>query len=127
MARRKTRWFAMTFLLVVALTALYVVKRDILVRRDLYFQKQNEVLNAQKHKEALETQVNDARARVRNLNSDPVEKEASVRRTKNLVRENEKVYRLEEVEMEAAQNNPSGGATPAPASPAPEVSKPAAP
>lgn len=95
MQRSGKKWLVFAFVLVSGLLALYAYQRD-LPGKYLSFQKsQSEVDALRSEKERLEEHSRLLQERVEQLNSDPVEIEAAIRRNRGLVREGEKVFQIE--------------------------------
>jgi len=133
------RWqtYCLLFLLVVSLALFYVGRHDLDGRYQAYLRSDEQVRAAREQCEQLRRDLETARQRVEHLGNDPLEIEAAIRRTKNLVREGEKVYRIKQVpngahgeaetrlggdEQHRAPLEYSGRATPEMKGPAPEVS-----
>lgn len=86
-------WLALA--LVCALALAYIEKRDLKGRYEAY-QKTMETVSAQQAEvESLKAAVNDAQHRLKGMDSDPLEQEATIRRIKRLVRDKEIIYRIE--------------------------------
>ena len=97
---RNRGWFWLVLLLVAALTVLYVQRRD-LPRRYMDYQKSAEELaQARQSCAELEGKIEASRQRAEHLGSDPTEIEAAIRRSKDLVREGETVFRIEKAPQE---------------------------
>ncbi len=81
--------------LVIAVTYGYTHQRN-LHERYVEF-KQNEQLleDVRQEIETLRNRVEEARARVENMEQDPVEIEAAIRRIRRLTRDGETIYRIE--------------------------------
>ena len=107
------RWqtYCLVFLLVVSLALFYVVRRDLDGRYQAYLRSDAQVRAAREQCEQLRRDLESARQRVEHLGNDPLEIEAAIRRTKNLVREGEKIYRIKQVPNGAhaeAETRPGG-------------------
>jgi cell division protein FtsB len=90
---RKTYWIALA--VVLALCVAYAYQRDLY---GLYRHRQSSEIRVRELRQELdelEQREQQLTERVNGLDSDPVEMEAAIRRNKNLVREGEKVYRIE--------------------------------
>lgn len=97
---RNRGWFWLILLLVAALTVLYVQRRD-LPRRYMDYQKSAEELaQARQLCAELDGKIEASRQRAEHLGSDPTEIEAAIRRSKDLVREGETVFRIEKAPQE---------------------------
>jgi cell division protein FtsB len=103
------------FALVVFLSsALYVDHRDILGRY-LAHREQLRSINATRQQCVdLQKEIESSRRRVEKLGSDPTEIEAAIRHTKDLVRQGEKVYRIEFSPIATAPETPNSSESPAP-------------
>jgi cell division protein FtsB len=111
--RRFARYFLVA-LLAVLLAALYAGRRNLLGRYFEHQRQQEQVDAARKQCEDLRKEIDSSGRRVDNLGSDPLEIEAAIRRSKDLVREGEKIYRIEVDPAKAAQTDAGspGKATP---------------
>ena len=97
---RNKGWFWLILLLVAALTAFYVQRRD-LPRRYMEYQKSaGDLAQAQQSCAELEDKIEASRQRAEHLGNDPTEIEAAIRRSKDLVREGETVFRIEKAPQE---------------------------
>lgn len=97
---RTRGWYWLILLLVAALAALYVQRRD-LPRRYLDYQKSaQELAQARQSCAELDEKIEASRQRAEHLGSDPTEIEAAIRRSKDLVREGETVFRIEKAPQE---------------------------
>ncbi len=90
---RKLYW--LTFALALALAAAYWAHRDLWGRYHAYQRSEESVRAAQQEADTLSKAIDGSRQQVEGLGKDPVEKEAALRRIKNLVRPGETVYRIE--------------------------------
>lgn len=88
-------WYWLALALVCALALAYIEKRDLKGRYEAYKNTKETVAAQQAEVEALKAAVNDAQHRLRGMDSDPLEQEATIRRIKRLVREGEIIYRIE--------------------------------
>lgn len=88
------RTYCLVFFLVFALALFYVCRRDLYGLYQDYLSSEDRVRAGHEQCDTLERELDAARQRVEHLGNDPVEIEAAIRRTKNLVREGEKVYRI---------------------------------
>lgn len=89
----KTYWFGLV--LSVAITAAYVYGRDIFAKYESFLANEEGVRALERDRDALAAERDLLQERVNRLSSDPVEIEASIRRSKNMVRINERIYRIE--------------------------------
>jgi cell division protein FtsB len=92
--------------LVLLLTALYTGRRNLFGRFIEHQRQQERVDAARRQTEDLRKEIDSSGRRVENLGNDPIEIEAAIRRSKDLVREGEKIYRIEVDPDKAA---PAGG------------------
>mgnify|MGYP002412991844 CR=1 FL=1 len=104
--RRVARYLFLV-LIVAFLTAVYLERRDLLGRYIEHRTKQKQVNATREQCEDLKKEIDSSRRRVDNLGSDPIEIEAAIRRSKDLVREGEKVYRIEVDPKKAGQGDSS--------------------
>lgn len=91
----RAHWYLLALLVVVTVLSIYAQRRDL---PGLYMNWQaSEAQVGELHQRVagLETQTAALEQRVEYLNSDPVELEAAIRSGKRLVREGERVYRIE--------------------------------
>lgn len=91
----KIRTFWLVAPLVVALTMLYADRRDLGARRQEYLDSKERVLRGHEQCDELQKDLDAVRQHVEDLANDPSKIEEVIRRTKNLVREGEKVYRIQ--------------------------------
>ena len=78
-----------------ALTTLYAMRQDLADLHAGYVESGARVERLAEDREALVQERERLDRRVRHLGSDPVELEASIRESRNLVREGETIYRIE--------------------------------
>lgn len=88
-------WYVLVLAAVVVLTALYVGRRDLIGRYWRHEARERQVNAAQQECKDLEKKIEASRKRIEHLGSDPVEIEAAIRRSKDLVRPGEQIYRIE--------------------------------
>ena len=86
-------WLALAVM--AGLTALYGYERDIYGQYLNYQRSKSELRELRQKVQQRGEEERQASRRVELLQSDPVEREAAVRRTKKLLREGEHIYRLE--------------------------------
>ena len=97
LSRRVTGyWVALGAFL--ALVAGYVHWRDLPGRHRQYLQSGETVRGLSREADRLKQETEELRRRVEYLGSDPVELEAAIRRSENLVREGETIYRIEGID-----------------------------
>jgi hypothetical protein len=101
----------MGFLAVAGLTALYAYERDIQGQFLNYERSKSELSELREEVDRRKQEEAQARRRVEMLRTDPVEREATVRRNKNLLRAGERIFRIE---PEAAEAKPAASAEPLP-------------
>jgi cell division protein FtsB len=97
------RWYWIVLLIVCGLVALYAERRNLAGK---YAQWQASEDTVQAHRQRLEKLVKERdrlREKVVDLNNDPVELEAAIRRSKKLVREGETIYRIEPGTADSAE------------------------
>lgn len=100
------RWYLLALAAVLALSGLYAVRRDLPERYRNYQRSEESVRQAAENAAVLESEVELARRRLKDLDTDAVEMEATVRRIKRLVREGETVYRFEPAPLAASTSQP---------------------
>lgn len=88
-------WYWLALALVCALALAYINQRDLKGRYETYRDTMETVSEQRGEVEALKAAVDDAQHRLRGMDSDPLEQEATIRRVKRLVREGEIIYRVE--------------------------------
>ena len=88
-------WYWLVLLVAAVLTLLYAERRNLYIRYMEHVETKKEVLEGQKQCEKLEAEAEATRQRIQHLGTDPIEIEAAIRRSKDLVREGEKIYRIE--------------------------------
>lgn len=86
-------WLALALVCVLALV--YIEWHDLGDRYETYQDTVQTVSEQRQDVKALESAVEDARNRLQDMDSDPLEQEATIRRVRGLVREGEIVYRVE--------------------------------
>ncbi len=86
-------WIALVA--VVAGTAGYAYHRDLAACWRDYLDSQKETQAIEREHDALRAERDKLKEDVQRLKTDPVEVEQSIRQNKNLVREGEKVYRVD--------------------------------
>jgi len=86
-------WSALV--VVVGVCAAYVYHRDLARAWDKLRASEKSVEGLRQEQTDLQNQVDTLKDSVSGLSSDPVEVETSVRRNKNLVRQGERIYRIE--------------------------------
>ena len=92
--RRHMRyWLALVLAVIFAVG--YAYQRDLRGLARQSRTSREDVRRLQEDLDALQDTEEELRLRVEGLTGDPVEIEASIRRSKNLVREGERVYRIE--------------------------------
>lgn len=97
MVRERKGWYGLALIVAVGLTAWYVYNRDLW---GLYTDHQKydaQIRAVREQNKELETEIDASRRRIGQLGDDPIEIEAAIRQTKDLVREGERVYRIEVV------------------------------
>lgn len=86
-------WLALAGVCLLALA--YIEKRDLKGRYEAWQKTMETVATQRGEVEALKAAVTDAQDRLKGMDSDPLEQEATIRRIKRLVREGEIIYRIE--------------------------------
>lgn len=89
------RRYLVALLLSVVATSSYVYGRDLFQKYQAQEEIEKGVKSLQQQRDALLAERDALQKRVDVLDDDPVEIEATIRRTKHLVRVNERVYRVE--------------------------------
>lgn len=95
MPERRRRWFWLALVVLVGLLAAYVQRRDLYRLHGNYVESEDEVERLHTRLEVLNQEEAELDKRVDGLDSDPLEMEAAIRRSKNLVRQGETIYRVE--------------------------------
>lgn len=88
-------WYVLALLVTCAFAWGYYHACDLPGRFEEREERERELQRIRQEAEALEAQVQQAQERVYNLDADPLEVEASLRRIKGMVREDERIYRME--------------------------------
>ena len=112
-SRRIGRYF-LVVLVAVLLAMLYAGRRNLLGRYIEHERRQEQVDAARRQCEDLRREIDASGRRVTHLESDPTEIEAAIRRSKDRVREGEKIYRIEMDPSKAGRTDAgsSGAAAP---------------
>ncbi|MCP4641464.1 MAG: septum formation initiator family protein [bacterium] len=95
MSGRSQKGYWLSLVVVCALAAGYAYHRDLYGLYLYCRSSEDQVLQLDRELRGLEQDEARLQRRVKGLDNDPVEIEAAIRRNKNLVREGEKVYRIE--------------------------------
>lgn len=95
MQRHSKVWYWAAFGLVVAAMVYYAHERNLYGRYIEYRQSQQTVKDRQAELDRLEQREKHLVRHVERLNNDPLEMEASIRESKHLIREGERVFRVE--------------------------------
>ncbi len=98
MSRRVSMRYWLGLLALVGLTAAYVHHRDLAGQYEDFKHSEQRVRALQEERRALETERGSLERRVQHLHGDPVELEATIRQNRNMVREGETIFRIEELE-----------------------------
>jgi cell division protein FtsB len=106
---RRAARYLLVVLLVALATVTYAKRRDLLARYIEHEVREEQVSAVKQQCEDLQKEIDSSRRRVENLGGDPLEIEAAIRRSKDLVREGEKVYRIETGPAEATKG--AGGSS----------------
>lgn len=88
-------WYWLALALVSALALAYIDRHDLKGRYEDYRETMQLVSEQEAQVDALKSQLEEAQHRLKDMDSDPVEQEATIRRVRRLVREGEIVYRVE--------------------------------
>ena len=102
---RRVGRYVLVALLAVLLTALYAGHRNLFGRYIEHQRRQEQVDAARQQCEDLRKEIDSSGRRVESLSNDPLEIETAIRRSKDLVREGEKVYRIKAAPGKAAQTD----------------------
>ena len=105
---RRIGRYLLVVVLAVLLAALYAGRRNLPGRYIEHEERQGQLDAARKECEDLRKEIDASERRVNNLGSDPLEIEAAIRRSKDLVREGEKIYRIEVDPAKAAPQADAG-------------------
>ncbi len=100
------KWYLLALAVMLALSGLYAVRRDLPERYRNYQRSEEAVRQAAANVAILQSEVELARRKLKDLDTDVVEMEATVRRIKRLVREGETVYRFEPAPSPAVSSQP---------------------
>jgi cell division protein FtsB len=95
MGLRRVGRYVVVVALVALVTVLYANRRNLLGRYLEHEVREDQISAGQQQCEELQKEIDSTRRRVENLDSDPLEIEAAIRRSKDLVRKGEKIYRIE--------------------------------
>ena len=95
MGLRRVGRYVVVVALVALVTVLYANRRNLLERYLEHEAREDQISAGQQQCEELQKEIDSTRRRVENLDSDPLEIEAAIRRSKDLVRKGEKIYRIE--------------------------------
>lgn len=95
MKRTDYTWYWLTLALVCALALVYIQQRDLKGRYEAYQETMSTMSAQEQEVEALRTVVSEAQDRLKDMDSDPLEQEATIRRVKRMVREGEIIFRVE--------------------------------
>lgn len=87
--------YGLALVLVAGLTVAYAYHRDVYGRFRAYQKERAGIETLQDERDALVDRQAVLEKQILELSADPVEIEAAIRRTKNLVREGERIYRIE--------------------------------
>jgi len=91
--RSGTLWYILAFLALVGLVGLYGRQRGLLERYDTFEQSERRVHRLERERDTLRNSQEELREYLQDLHSDPVEREAEIRRH-GMVREGETVYKV---------------------------------
>lgn len=105
MAQQKRGWYWLALAVVFGLVAAYTQRRDFYGLHENYRDSQEHVQSLVIQRDRLVQEEETLDKRVKNLDSDPLEMEAAIRRSKGLVREGETVYRVELPEEASQQED----------------------
>ena len=108
---RTYKGYILALLSMILVVSCYVWYRDLVSRYMVYQGSQESVNQLMAENQVLLRERDFLRDRVDRLGSDPIEIEAAIRRTRNLVRENERIYRIELPEDDVPVVRPRGGTT----------------
>lgn len=95
MSENPKGWYWLALVLMAVLLVVYVQRRDFYGLFEDYRQSEGQVESMQGQLDTLEAQEAELKIRVENLNDDPLELEAAIRRSKSLVRDGETIFRVE--------------------------------
>jgi cell division protein FtsB len=95
MKKTEWTWYWLALALVCALALAYILRHDLKARYEAYRETVDTVSAQEQEVELLKQAVDEAQHRLKGMDSDPVEQEATIRRVKGLVREGEIVFRVE--------------------------------
>lgn len=111
MSRKSIRyWLALA--LTAAIMAGYASHRNLHRRFKDYLKSEADIQARQDRTATLEGRIEQSRERVESLGSDPLEIEADIRRHKTLVRDGERIYRIEEVPADRVSPHDPGDVSP---------------
>ncbi len=96
--RRELLLYGLAGTLVIAVAYAYFHQRDIHARYVELRENEKQLEAVRRDVDALKSRVEETKARVENMEKDPVEMEATIRRIRRLTREGEIIFRIEEEE-----------------------------
>jgi cell division protein FtsB len=97
MQKKRNPWYWLSVALMLTVAGAYAWKSDLYRRYHDHLRTEAEIQAAQDQVDQLRQNLEASRDRVQDLDSDPLEVEASVRRIKRWARPGERVYRMEEI------------------------------
>ena len=98
MSENPKGWYWLALVLIAVLLVVYVQRRDFFGLFQDYRQSEEKVESMHGQLEVLQAEEAELKIRVENLNDDPLELEAAIRRSKSLVRDGETIFRVELLE-----------------------------
>ena len=104
--------WALGVALVVAVAVGYAHQRNLQTRYHDLQESQAELAEIRAKVESLQTKVEDTRGRVKKMESDPLEIEATMRLDRGMARDGETIYHVEDSPAESA--SPGGTSAPSP-------------
>lgn len=94
MAKRTRKWYGLALAAAAGLLIAYAHTRGLYDRYSAYQASENEVRELEQRLRQLKREEEALARRVHGLEHDPLEIEANLRETKNLVRPGERIYRI---------------------------------
>jgi len=95
MEKKRDKWFWVSVTLVVTVSVIYADRHDLYGRYVAHQTSLEDVRQQELKRDALKQEIEGTQKVVSNLSDDPLEIEAAVRRSRDLVRQGETVYRIQ--------------------------------
>ena len=95
MTRERKGLFGLVAILLIGASVWYAVRRDLYGRFLEHKHREAQIQTVHTQNKELEADIASTRQRIERLGDDPLEIETAIRQNKDLVREGERVYRIE--------------------------------